>query len=463
MPRSGNDSRRGAGRPCPGPGRRDLLRAGLFASFGIGFGDLLRLRHLSEAQASGGGGVKPTKVKHCILVWLAGGASHLDTFDPKPDAPADIKGEFQPIDTAVPGLRISEVFPKLATVMDRVTLVRSVTSPEAEHDRAAHHLLTGYRPTPSLVYPGFGSVVSKSIEDDRGAMPPFVALPDAPIFASSGYLTPAYDPFAVGGDPTANDFRVRDLTPPDRVTLDRLRRRRDMVRTLDGFARDISATPLTSSRDHFTDKAYDLLTSSQAQAAFRIGEETPEMRDAYGRTPFGQSCLLARRLIQAGVSFVTINNRGAGQLQWDTHQDNFRRIKDELAPPLDMGLSTLLTDLGRLGLLDETLVVMLSEFGRTPKINGMGGRDHHGRANIALLAGAGIPKGAVIGRTDPKGDLPTDRPVTPADLAATIYTALGIDPAYQFVTPDGRPVRLVDGGQPLRELAATPATTKARG
>ncbi|WP_435016838.1 DUF1501 domain-containing protein [Tundrisphaera sp. TA3] len=439
-------------RRCPGPDRRALLKAGLFSTIGLGLGDLFRLQH--AARASGTGGVKPGKVKHCIMIWLAGGASHLDTFDPKPDAAADIKGEFKPIDTAVPGLRISEVFPKLATMMDRVTLVRSVTSPEAEHDRAAHHLMTGYRPTPALVYPGYGSVVSKSIEDDRGAMPPYVALPDAPIFASSGYLTPAYDPFAVGGDPTAADFRVRDLTPPDRVTLDRLRRRRDMVRSLDQFARDIAPTPLTTSRDHFTDKAYDLLTSSKAQAAFRIGDETPEMRDAYGRTPFGQSCLMARRLIQAGVSFVTINNRGSAQLQWDTHQQNFPRIKNDLAPPLDIGLATLLEDLGRLGLLDETLVVMLSEFGRTPKINGMAGRDHHGRANCALLAGAGMPKGAVIGRTDAKGDTPAERPVTPADLAATIYTAIGIDPEYQFPTPDGRPVRLVDGGTALRELVA---------
>jgi len=435
-------------RACRGPSRRALLRAGLLTAFGLGLDDLFRLRSL----AAGPGGIKATKVKHCILVWLAGGASHIDTFDPKPDAPADIKGEFKPIDTAVPGLKISEVFPNLAKVMDRVTLIRSITSPEADHDRAAHHLLTGYRPSPALVYPSFGSVVSKTLEDSRGALPPYVAMPDAPIFASSGYLTPAYDPFAAGGDPNLDGFRVRDLTPPDQVTLDRLRRRRGMVKTLDGFARDITPTTLVTSRDQFADRAYDLLTSSAAQAAFRIGDETAEMRQAYGRTPFGQSCLMARRLIQAGVSFVTINNRGAGQLQWDTHQQNFPRIKDSLAPPFDLGLATLLDDLKRLGLLDETLVVVISEFGRTPKINGAAGRDHHGRANCALLAGAGMPRGAVIGKTDAKGDSPADRPVTPSDLAATVYTALGIDPNYQYETPDGRPIRLVDGGKPLAEL-----------
>jgi hypothetical protein len=420
----------------------------MLTAFGLGLDDFFRLQSL----ASGTGGVKPTKVKHCILVWLAGGASHIDTFDPKPDAPSDVKGEFKPIDTAVPGLKISQVFPKLAAVMDRVTLIRSVTSPEADHDRAAHHLLTGYRPSPALVYPSFGSVVAKSLEADRGAMPTYVAMPDAPIFASSGYLTPAYDPFAAGGDPNQEGFRVRDLTPPDQVTLDRLNRRRGMVKTLDGFTRDVAKTTLVTSRDQFAERAYDLLTSSKAQAAFRISDESTEVREAYGRNSFGQSCLLARRLIQAGVSFVTINNRGPQQLQWDTHQQNFPRIKDTLAPPLDVGLATLLDDLKRLGLLDETLVIMMGEFGRTPKINPMAGRDHHGRSNCALMAGAGMPKGAVIGKTDPKGDSPVDRPVTPSDLAATLYTALGIDPNYQFETPDGRPIRLVDGGKALPEL-----------
>ena len=434
--------------PCRGASRRSILRAGLLTAFGLGLDDLFRLRSFG----SGTGGVKPTKVKHCILIWMAGGPSHIDTFDPKPDAPSDVKGEFKPIDTSVPGLRISEVFPNLAKVMDQVTLVRSVTSPEADHDRAAHHLLTGYRPSPALVYPSFGSVVSKSLEEARGAMPTYVAMPDAPIFASSGYLTPAFDPFAAGGDPNAEGFRVRDLTPPDEVTLERLNRRRGMVKRLDGFGRDVAPTTLVTSRDQFADRAYDLLTSPKAQAAFRIGDEPAETRNAYGRNPFGQSCLLARRLVQAGVSFVTINNRGANQLQWDTHFQGFPAIKNVLAPPLDMGLSTLLGDLKRLGLLDETLVIAMGEFGRTPKINPNGGRDHHGRANSSLLAGAGIPKGAVIGKTDAKGDSVLDRPVTPADLAATVYTALGIDPNYQFDTPDGRPVRLVDGGKALPEL-----------
>lgn len=434
--------------PCRGPSRRALLRAGLYGAMGLGLGDLLRLR--SIAGAPGRAGSNPAR--NCILIWLAGGASHIDTFDPKPDGPQDVRGEFRPIDTAVPGLQISEVFPALARKMDRVTLVRSVTSPEADHDRAAHHLLTGYRPSPALVYPSYGSVVAKTREDDRGMLPPYVAIPDAPLFSSSGYLTPAYDPFAVVGDPNQPGFRVSNLTPPDRVTLDRLRRRRAMVKTLDGFSQDVSATPLTVSRDHFSERAYELLTSSAAQAAFKIGDEPTFVRDRYGRTPMGQSCLLARRLIEAGVSFVTLNDRGMGPLGWDTHRQNFTTIKQTLAPPLDMGLSALLGDLEERGLLDDTLVVMMGEFGRTPKINNMAGRDHHGRANCAVLAGAGMPRGLVLGKTDARGDSPSERPVTPADLAATIYTAMGIDPNYQFDSPDGRPIRLVDHGTAPKEL-----------
>ena len=444
-------SQPGPPRVCRGPNRREVIRLGALTAFGLGIDDLFRHQH--RALASGSGGIKPSKIKHCILVWLAGGASHLDTFDPKPDAPSDFRGEFKPISTAVPGLMLSEVFPKLAQVMDKATLIRGVTSPEADHNRASHHLMTGYRPSPSLVYPGYGSVVAKAVETGPGsAMPPYIALPDPSAYATSGYLTPAYDPFSAGGDPNQPGFRVRDLTPPDKLTLDRLNRRRGMVHALDEFAHDVGTSPLVASRDRFADRAYDLLTSSATQAAFRVSDEPEPIRDAYGRTTFGQSCLLARRLVQSGVSFVTINNRGPGPLQWDTHQGNFPTIKDTLGPPLDSGLAALIEDLSRLGLLDETLVIAMGEFGRTPRINPNGGRDHHGRANCALFAGAGMPRGALIGRTDDKGDSPVDRAITPSDLAATLYTALGIDPSYQFETPDGRPIRLVDGGRPLPEL-----------
>jgi hypothetical protein len=420
---------------------------GSLSFLGLGLDEWFRLRARAETKPE-----SAARVKNCILIWLAGGPSHLDTFDPKPGAPADVRGEFKPIATSVPGLSISEVLPNLSRVMNRVTLIRSMTSPEADHDRAAHHLLTGYRPSPALVYPGYGSVVSKAREATRGLLPPHVAVPDAPLFASSGYLTPAYDPFSVSSDPNGPNFRVQNLTPPDRLTLERLLRRREMVKALDGFSHDIADTPLTTSRDRFSQRAYSLLTSSSAQAAFRLNDEPTAVRDKYGRTTAGQACLLARRLVEAGVSFVTVNDRGMNQLGWDTHAQNFPTIKNTLAPPLDKGVTALIEDLSDRGLFDNTLVVMMGEFGRTPKINPNAGRDHHGRSNSVLIFGAGIPGGLVLGKTDSTGDLPVERPVTPNDLASLLYHKLGIDPETQYETPDGRPLRVVDVYNPPREL-----------
>jgi hypothetical protein len=443
MSRSSN----GQNPQCGGPSRRDVLRIGSLGFLGLGLDDWFRLR----ARAGTGAGSSP-KVKNCILIWLSGGPSHLDTFDPKPKAPADVRGEFKPIATSVPGLEISEVLPNLAKVMNKMTLIRSMTSPESDHGRASHHLLTGWRPSPALEYPGYGSVVAKAREAKRGMLPPYVAVPEAPMSGLSGYLTPAYDPFGVSGDPNQSGFRVRNLTPPDRLTLARLMRRRDMVKSLDEFAQDVPATALTTSRDQFADQAYSLLTSSAAQAAFRMNEESEAVREKFGRSTVGQSCLLARRLVEAGVSFVTINDRGMGAA-WDTHQQNFPTIKNTLAPPLDKGVAALVEDLTERGLINDTLVVMMGEFGRTPKINGNAGRDHHGRANSVLLFGAGTPAGLVLGKTDATGDIPVERPVTPADLAWVLYHKLGIDPeTTRFESPDGRPVRLVDTANPPREL-----------
>ncbi len=433
--------------PCGGPSRREFLRLGSLGFLGLGLDEWFRLRAVAGAKSS-----DSAQVKNCILIWQAGGPSHIDTFDPKPDAAVDIRGQFKPIATSVPGLTISEVYPNLARVMDRVTLIRSMTSPEADHGRAAHHLLTGYRPSPALVYPSFGSVVSKTREEKTGMLPPYVAVPEAPIFATSGYLTPAYDPFAVSGDPNQAGFRVRNLTPPDKLTLERLLRRREMVKKLDDFSHDVPATSLTTSRDQFAERAYSLLTSTAAQAAFRISDEPDAVREKFGRTTVGQSCLLARRLVEAGVSFVTINDRGTGQLGWDTHVQNFPMIKNNLAPPLDRGVAALVEDLSQRGLLDSTLVIMMGEFGRTPRINQNAGRDHHGRANSVLMFGAGTPGGLVVGRTDANGDSPAEHPVTPSDLASVLYHKLGIDPKTKYDAPDGRPILLVDGGNPPLEL-----------
>lgn len=430
--------------------RRDWLRAGVLGPLGLSLGDWFRLRaQASSTQA--GNFASPAQA--CILIWLSGGPSHIDTFDPKPSAPSDVRGTFEPINTALPGVHFSELLPELARVLDRASLIRSLTSPESDHDRAAHHKLTGYRPSPAIVYPSLGSVVAKAREDlPGGTLPPHVALPSAPPFASSGYLTPAYDPFASEADPNSPGFRVRNLTPPDRLTLSRLQRRRGMVSTLDQFTRDTPETTLTRSRDRFAARAFELLTSPAAQTAFDLANEPDAVRERYGRTQIGQSCLLARRLVERGVAFVTINDLGNGQLGWDTHVQNFPTLKDRLAPPLDRGVASLIADLNERGMLESTLLVMMGEFGRTPKINENAGRDHHGRACSVLLAGGGLKPGVVLGTTDPKGDAPIERPVTPAELAATIFTRLGIDPSTRFLTSDNQPIRLVDTGEPIAEL-----------
>jgi hypothetical protein len=435
--------------------RRGWIRAGVLSALGLGLADGLRLRALARQDHGALGRSAQPRARSCILVWLAGGPSHIDTFDPKPDAGTDYRGEFQPIATAIPGVQISEILPRLARALDRACLIRSMTSPEADHDRATHHMLTGYRPSPALVYPSLGSVVSRLSRTDLTILPEYVAVPAAPLFATSGYLTPAYDPFVVGGDPNAQGFRVRDLTPPDRLTLDRLQRRRRMIQSLDDFSGQVPDTALTQSRDQFIGRAYDLLTSNQAQAAFQIERESDATRERYGRNPLGQACLLARRLVEAGVSFVTVNDQGQGGLGWDTHAQNFTALKTNLAPPFDQGLAALLDDLAARGLLEETLVVVMGEFGRTPRINPQAGRDHHGRSSCVLLAGAGMPAGRVLGSSDRNADAPVDRPVTPSDLAATVLERLGIDPTQKIVSPEGQPIRLVDTGQPIAELAVS--------
>ncbi|GIW88646.1 MAG: hypothetical protein KatS3mg108_2970 [Isosphaeraceae bacterium] len=429
--------------------RRGWLRAGLLGPMGLSLAEILRLRGLAAPASVG----PARRAEACILVWLGGGPSHIDTFDPKPDAPAEIRGEFAAIQTRVPGVFLSELLPGLAARLDRFALVRSLTSPEADHDRASHHMLTGYRPSPSLVYPSLGSAVSKLGEPvDAVGLPSYVAIPQTPPFGGGGYLTRAYDPFAVESDPGRPGFRVRHLTPPDRVGLARLERRRAMVADLDAFAAEMTSTNLTLARDRFSQRAFELLTSEAAARAFALEEESDAIRDRYGRTSLGQSCLLARRLVERGVLFVTVNDLGGGPLGWDTHAGNFAALRERLAPPLDQAITALLDDLESRGMLETTLVLVLGEFGRTPKVNPNAGRDHHPHAHAALLAGGRIRVGQVVGATDERADRVLDRPVTPGALAATVFTALGIDPQTQLLTAENQPIRLVGSEGPITEL-----------
>lgn len=431
---------------CDGMTRRDMIRIGGLTAFGL-FG----MPHLNARGAE-------VKAKSCVLIWLDGGPSHLETFDPKPDAPAEVRGPLDVIKTRLPGVVISECLPKTAEMLDRFAIVRSVTSPLGEHNFGTHYLLTGHMPTPVLEYPSFGAVLADQRTGTR-TLPANIAVPHFRVggsrFSGGGFLPSATHPFSVGSDPAKPDFAVQDLDIPTDLDGARLDRRQNYVRELERLSRTLDATPPETDSD--LDRALRLITSPTAKQAFNLDEEPASVRQRYGARSIGQSCLLARRLIEHGVPFVTVNNVG-----WDTHTEMFMRLKEGytgakvpvgLIPSLDIALTALVSDLADRGLLDETLVVVMGEFGRTPKLNTSAGRDHWPRVFSVLMAGGGVPGGQVIGSSDATAESPHDRPVTPSDLATTVYTLLGIDPELEMKTPDGRPVRLVpDQARAVREL-----------
>jgi hypothetical protein len=377
------------------------------------------------------------KARACILLYMHGGASQIDTWDPKPGR--DTGGPFAAIPTSVPGVHVSEHLPGLARRLDRVALVRSLTSREGNHDRARYLMHTGYAPAGATPHPGLGAHVA--IARTASDLPAHVAI-GGPGHGA-GFLGAAHGPFVVR-DATRP---VRNLSPSRPVGRDRMRDRAELLRAIErDFASDRD-DPAVRSHVDVMERALALV-GSEAAAAFDLGKEPDRTREAYGPTELGQGCLLARRLVEAGVPFVEVAMRG-----WDTHEDAFDRTR-ALCGPLDTGMSALLDDLEARGLLDETLVVWLGDFGRTPRINGRGGRDHFPRVASAVLAGAGLPGGAVIGRTDADGEEIVDDPVTVPDLMRTIATTLGLDPDETRITPGGRPITTVDGGRPIPGLAS---------
>jgi hypothetical protein len=438
-------------RRCDGVTRREFLRVGTLSALGLTLSDALRLRAATGATR---------RLPSCVLVWLDGGPSHLDTFDLKPDAPAEVRGPFRPIATRVGGIRICEEFPRLAQHTDKVSIIHSMTSDLGEHNFGRHYLLTGYRPSPVLEYPSFGSVVAHcrapgQARAGEAVLPSYVAVPTASREAGNGYLPGSRRPFAVGGDPSRPDFRVRDLDSPAGLTPSRLDRRREFLGDLDRLSQNIEAAALRQERDAHFEQAYRLILSPAARSAFDLTRETQATRQRYGMSRVGQSCLLARRLIEAGSPFVTVTDNG-----WDTHQQIARNLREGYVgghagklPRLDQALSALLADLADRRRLQDTLVVVMGEFGRTPKLNTTAGRDHWPRAFSVLLAGRGVRGGQLIGRSDARGEAPAERPVTPADLARTVYTLLGIDPDRELHTADGRPVAVAQG-QVIRECLA---------
>jgi uncharacterized protein (DUF1501 family) len=449
---------------CDGATRRDFLRVGGLSALGFGLGDFLAAQRLS------GVGSPRQKARSCILIWLDGGPSHLDTFDPKPDAPREIRGPFGSIATKLPGVRISEHLPRTAKILDKVAMLRAVTSPFGVHNFAAQYLMTGHEPTPSVDYPTFGSTLAH-VREQAGVLPPNVAVPDLisrdRAALGAGYLPGENAPFALGSDPGKRGFKVRDLDFYKGLDLDRIGRRRRFVDALDEFSRGKDASP-GAKTDPDLQRAYDLITSPEAKKAFDLGEEKDAVRELYtfdrrahldNSNNIGQQCLLARRLVERGVPFVTVNNTG-----WDNHYDlqtyASRTPGDPdqvgghaLIPGFDKAFSALIRDLSARGMLDETLVLVMGEFGRTPKINTNGGRDHWPNCFSVLMAGGGVAGGQVIGASDALGEFPKDRPVTPSDLAATIYTLLGVDPARELHTLDGRPIRIApSGSKVIREV-----------
>lgn len=386
---------------------------------------------------------------NCILMWMQGGPSHIDTLDPKPDAPAEIRGEFSTIQTRLPGIRICEHMPLLAQQFDKLSLIRGHDPQNGSHGVADHIMMTGHRFNPSLPFPCFGSVVAKE-RGYRDGMFPFVQLGrsiDRRFNGGvGGFLGDQYNPFEVHDDPNASVFRVRDLSVED-AERQRLARRQAMLAEMDSYQRQTEASAPVQARDVFYERAYSLITSPAARRAFDLEQESAHVRDRYGRNTLGQSILLARRLIEAGVHFVTVTDGG-----WDTHTNNFRSLKDRLLPRLDQGYSALLQDLSDRGLLENTLVVWFGDFGRTPKVNPSAGRDHWATAGVACMGGGGIKVGEVVGATNALGEVVVDSPVRPQDLAATIYHALGVPLHTWYQAQDGRPIELVPTGRPIRQL-----------
>ncbi len=423
-------------------GRRDFLRVGSFGALTLANSLMLRAAHPTL----------PAKAKSCILVWLDGGPSHLETWDLKPDAPADLRGPFRPIASPVAGMDFCEHFPRLAQQAKHLAIVRSMTSPLGEHGIANHYLLTGYKPTSALEYPSYGSVVSRTRPGD-GLLPPYIAVPEYRPTGGPGYLGPAHAPFATGGDPGKPSFQVRDLDLFPPVTSSRVERRREYLHQFDQAQKRVESD---APGDAAFQKAFRLTVSPEAKQAFDLSKETEATRGRYGPRTVGQSCLLARRLVERGVPFVTVLNTG-----WDTHDSLVLPLRDGysgakqgvgLIPSLDLALSGLIGDLADRGLLDSTLVLAMGEFGRTPKLNTRAGRDHWPRVFSVLLAGGGIRGGQVIGSSDRVGESPKEQPVTPSDLAASLYTLLGIPPATELHTSDGRPVQVNQGGQLIQGL-----------
>lgn len=442
---------------CAGVRRRDFLQLGIGGVLGLSFADVLRMQARAAAAPAPLAAPISGRPVNTILIWLDGGPSHYETFDPKPEAPAEIRGTFQTIPTAVPGIRFSEAIPELAKAADRFTVVRSICHKDPNHGGGNHYLMTG-APTPVPVacgafvtfHPSFGSIVSWKRGQQEG-LPPYVSMPSVTRSGGPNFLGGKHAPFVIDGSPNAAGFKVRDVVLPADISEGRAATRRELRASLDAMKRytDRLAEDPAVTFDQYFQQSVDLVLSTKAQAAFDLSREDEKVRELYGRNDFAQRLLMARRLVEVGVSWVTVNYGG-----WDHHTKLFEAYKGDHVKNMDRGVAALIRDLDERGLLDSTLVVLLGEFGRTPKVNKDAGRDHWPHAMSVLMAGAGCPRGGVIGATDAKGYAASDNVYRPEDFAASVYTKMGIDPQQILHTNTGRPVQLVNNGRRIKELFA---------
>lgn len=442
---------------CDGLSRRDFLHAGAIVPLG------LTLPELNRAKASG---AKDTDV-NCIMLFLVGGPSQLDTWDMKPKAPAEVRGPFEPIKTNVNGIQISEIFPKMAKHADKFSLVRSVYhTATAVHDTGHQMMQTGRLFSGGVEHPHIGCALGY-LKGGRGELPAHVLLPkpigrtggNLPHGHTAGYLGKPHDPFILNADPNAPGFKVPDLLPPEYISALRAERRQKLRDAVDGATEAFEQNASTKQLDDNFKLAYKLMSSAKARDAFALEKESDKTKDRYGRTRFGQSCLMARRLIEAGVRFVTVNmfETVFDEVTWDIHGSkpftDIVQMSKEVAPNLDAAFTALIEDLSDRGLLSNTMVVALGEFGRTPKVNPAGGRDHHPGAWTILMGGGPLKGGIVVGETDEHAYAPKSRPVTPGEVAATIYKGLGLDPHKELPGPQNRPLPLADYNvKPINEL-----------
>ena len=425
--------------------RRSLLQIGV-PLMGLGLADFLRL----EARSAELGHSRSNK--SLIVFWTDGGLSQQDTYDVKPDAPVEYRGMYQPIETSVPGVVLSEKLPCQARVMDRLSIVRSVHHENGIHAPSAHWMQTGYF-GPTLARnaaqkPSFGSVIARSIGSRQPPMPAYVTIPKSEAFGYQGavYLGKSYNPFEVGADPNDKEFKVPNLSLPEGLTAKSVDARRTLLATFDTLRRDIDDSGVMEGLDTFKKQALEMVAGDQMRAAFDLNSEEDSLRDRYGRHRYGQSALLARRLVEAGARCVNINTGN-----WDHHNDIAKGLEEHL-PPLDCAIAALIEDLTTRGMLDDVIVYCVGEFGRTPRMNGHAGRDHWADCFSVMLAGGGIQGGRIVGASEKWGGGVHERRVTPLDLLATIYHALGVPLDTHYDDSSGRPTSIVGGGLPIREL-----------